>query len=55
MAAALASAGENRNAYRIVTRKSEGKRSHGMFRRRWEDNIEMNLKISVGTGLFGSR
>ena len=55
MAAALARARENRRAYRIVTRKSEGKRSHGMFRRRWEDNIKINLKISVGLGLSGSR
>jgi len=54
MARALASTGENRNAYRILMRKSEGKRSHGIFRSRWEDSIDINLKSCVGLDLSGS-
>jgi hypothetical protein len=34
--------------------KPEGKRSHGIFRRRREDNIKMNLKFSVGLDLSDS-
>jgi hypothetical protein len=34
---------ETRNAYRILVAKSLGKRSHRR-QRRWEDNIEINLK-----------
>jgi hypothetical protein len=36
--------GENRNAYRILVGKPEGKISLGTPRRRWEDNIKMNLR-----------
>jgi hypothetical protein len=32
------------NAYKILFGKSEGKRSLGRPRRRWEDNIIMNVK-----------
>jgi hypothetical protein len=35
--------GEKRNAYRLLAGKSEGKRSLGRPRRRWEDNIRMDL------------
>jgi hypothetical protein len=31
--------GENRNAYRILVGKPEGKRPVGRPRRRWKDNI----------------
>jgi hypothetical protein len=34
---------EKRNAYRVLMGKSEGKRSLGIPRRRWEDNIKMDL------------
>jgi hypothetical protein len=34
--------GENRNAYRILVGKPEGKRPLG--RPRWEDNIKMDLR-----------
>jgi hypothetical protein len=44
MARALAGTGESRNAYRVLVRKSESKRSRGIFRRRWGDNIKINLK-----------
>ena len=33
-----------RNAYRILVGKPEGKRPLGMPRRRWEDNIRMDLR-----------
>jgi hypothetical protein len=35
--------GEKRNAYRLLVGKSEGKRPLGRPRRRWSDNINMNL------------
>jgi 3-oxoacyl-ACP reductase-like protein len=35
--------GEKRNTYRILVGKSEVKRPLGRPRRRWEDNIKMNL------------
>ena len=33
---------ERRSVYRVLVRKSEGKRPFGRPRRRWEDNIKMN-------------
>jgi hypothetical protein len=33
-----------RNAYRILVRKPEGKRSLGRSRRSWMDNIKMDIK-----------
>jgi hypothetical protein len=35
--------GEKRNAYRIMVGKPEGKRPLGRPRRRWMDNIKMDL------------
>jgi hypothetical protein len=35
--------GENRNAYRLLVGKPEGKRPLGRPRRRWVDNIGMDL------------
>jgi hypothetical protein len=35
--------GEVRNAYNILVGKLEGRRSLGRSRRRWEDNIKMDL------------
>jgi hypothetical protein len=40
----VARMGETRNAYRILVRKPEGKRPLGKPRRRWVDNIKMDLK-----------
>jgi hypothetical protein len=42
--------GEERNAYRILVLRAEGKRPLGRPRRRWVDNIKMDLK---GTGWNG--
>jgi hypothetical protein len=36
--------GETRNAYRIIVGKPEGKRPLGRPRRRWVDNIKMELR-----------
>jgi hypothetical protein len=41
--------GEKRNAYGILVRKPEGKRPLGRPRRRWEDNIKMDLR-EIGWG-----
>jgi hypothetical protein len=35
---------EKRNAYRILVRKPEGKRPPGRHRRRWVDNIKIDLR-----------
>jgi hypothetical protein len=40
---------ENRNVYRLLVGKPEGKRPLGRSRRRWIDNIKMNL-LEVGLG-----
>jgi hypothetical protein len=36
--------GERRNAYRTLVRKPEGRRPLGRPRRRWVDNIKMDLR-----------
>jgi hypothetical protein len=44
---------EGRDVYRVLVGKSEGKRPLGRPRRRWEDNIKMDLReigINVKTG-----
>ena len=35
---------QSRNAYRVLVGKPEGKRTLGRPRRRWEDNIKMDLR-----------
>jgi hypothetical protein len=45
----VARMGEKRNAYRLLVGKSEGKRPLGRPRRRWVDNIRMDLG-EVGWG-----
>jgi hypothetical protein len=45
----VARMGEKRNAYRLLVGKPEGKRSLGRPRRRWVDNIRMDLG-EVGWG-----
>ena len=41
--------GERRGVYRVSVRNPEGKRTLGRPRRRWEDNIKMDLQ-EVGFG-----
>jgi hypothetical protein len=41
--------GERRGAYRVLVGKPEGKRPLGRTRRRWEDNINTDLR-EVGWG-----
>jgi hypothetical protein len=40
----VARIGESRNAYRILVGKPEGRRPLGRQRRRWVDNIKMDLR-----------
>jgi len=39
----VARMGERRGFYRVLVGESEGKRPFGRPRRRWEDNIKMDL------------
>jgi hypothetical protein len=47
--------GEKRNAYRILVGKPEGKRPLGRPRRRWVDNIKMDLRGMGWSGLIWLR
>ncbi|KAJ4440066.1 hypothetical protein ANN_08197 [Periplaneta americana] len=40
----VARMGESRNAYRVLVGRPEGKRPLGRPRRRWEDNVKMDLR-----------
>jgi hypothetical protein len=40
----VARIGERRGAYRVLVGKPEGRRPLGRPRRRWEDNIKMDLR-----------
>jgi hypothetical protein len=43
--------GERRGAYRALVGKHEGRRPLGRPRRRWEDNIKLDL-LEVGWGAW---
>jgi hypothetical protein len=45
----VAQMGEKRNVYRLLVGKPDGKRPLGSPRRRWMDNIRMDL-VEVGWG-----
>jgi hypothetical protein len=45
----VARLGEKRNSCRVLVGKSEGKRPLGRPRRRWVDNIKMDLR-EIGLG-----
>jgi hypothetical protein len=47
----VAQMGEMRNAYRILMGKPEGKRLLGRPRRRWVDNIKMDLRETGWDGM----
>jgi len=40
--------GERRGAYKVLVGRSEGKTPYGRPRRRWEDNIKMDIEEEVG-------
>ena len=44
----MARMGEGRGVYRVLVGKPEGKRPLGRPRRRWEDNIKMDLQVIGG-------
>ena len=46
----VARMGEDRGMQRVLVGKPEGKRPLGRPRRRWEDNIKMDLQEVGGTG-----
>ena len=48
----VARMGERRGVYRVLVGKTEGKRQFGRPRRRWEDNIKMDIQ-EVGCGGYG--
>jgi len=48
----VARIGNRRGVYRVLVGKAEAKRPVGRHRRRWEDNIKMNLQ-GVGCGGYG--
>ena len=41
--------GEGRGVHRVLVGKPEGKRTLGRPRRRWEDNIKMDLQVVGGS------
>jgi hypothetical protein len=47
----VARMGETRNAYRILVGKPEGKRQLGKPRRRWVENIKMDLRVIGWDGM----
>ena len=49
MGGACGAYGEGRSVHRVLVGKPEGKRSLGRPRRRWEDNIKMDLKEVGGS------
>jgi hypothetical protein len=52
MGGACSAYGERRGMYRVLVVKPEGKRPLGRPRRKWEDNIKMDLQ-KVGCGDMG--
>jgi len=49
----VSSMGKQKNAYKILVGKPEGKRLVGRPSRRWEDNIRMDLRDTGWGGVFG--
>jgi len=49
MGGACGSYGEARGVHRVLMGKPEGKRSLGRLRRRWKDNIKMDLQEVGGS------
>jgi len=51
MGGARSTYGERRCVYRVLVGKPEGKRPLGRPRRRWEDNIKMDLQEVGSEGM----
>jgi hypothetical protein len=51
MGRACSTNGDKRNAYRILAGKLEGKRSLGRPKRKWVNNIKMELRETGWDGL----
>jgi hypothetical protein len=49
----VARMGETRGAYRVLVERTDDKRLFGRPRRRWEDNIKMDLEEAVWGGKTG--
>jgi hypothetical protein len=49
LAGHVAHMGERRGVYRVLVRRPKGKRPLGRPRRRWDDNIKMDIQ-EVGCG-----
>jgi len=47
----VARMGKRRGVYRVLVRKPEGKRPLGRPRRRWEDNIKMDVQEVICGGI----
>jgi hypothetical protein len=45
MVRACSTHGEKKNAYRILVGNPEGKRPLGIPRRKWEDNVKLDLGV----------
>ena len=50
----MARMGEGRGVHRVLVGKPEGNRPWGRPRRRWEDNIKMDLQEVGCEGMAGS-
>ena len=50
----VARMGDGRVAYTVLMGKPEGKRQFGTPKRRWENSIRMDPKISLGLDWSGS-
>ena len=48
MGMACGAYGEDKGAHRVLVGKPEGKKTLGRPRRRWEDNIKMDLREVAG-------
>ena len=51
MGEACSAYGERRDVYRVLVGNPEGKRPHWRPRRRWKDNIKMDLQEVVYGGV----
>jgi hypothetical protein len=55
MGKACSTHGDNRNAYRVLVGRPEGKRPLGRPRCRWDDHVKMNLREVGWSGMDSIR